>query len=73
MEPLPCLDAGFLIGGQHILAVLERNAVEGSGVQVEHLGGFDREVGVAGEDPGSVLPGFDRVSGQPATHGRGRH
>ncbi len=43
-----------------------------AGVQVQHPAGFEPEVGVAGEDPGSVLPGFERVGGQPAPHGRGR-
>ncbi len=43
------------------------------GVQVEHPAGLEREVGVAGKDPGPVLPGFDRVRGQPAPHRGGRH
>ena len=31
------------------------------------------EVRVGDEDPGLVLPGFDRVLGQPASHSGGRH
>jgi hypothetical protein len=73
MDPFSCLDPGFLIGRQHVLVVAEWIAVEGSGVQVQHPAGFEREVGVAGEDPGPVLPGFDRIGGQPAAHRGSRH
>jgi glycosyltransferase 2 family protein len=44
-------------------------AVDLAGVEVEGAGGLGSEVGVAGEDPGAVLPGFDRVGGQPAPDG----
>ncbi len=62
MDPFAGLDTGFLVGGEDILVGAEGLAVEESGVQVQHPAGFEPEVGVAGEDPGSVLPGFERVA-----------
>src|SRR6476660_2654797 len=41
-------------------------------VEVEHPGRLGSEVGVAGEDPGPVLPGLDRVRTEPAPDGGAR-
>ena len=60
------LDRGFLIRADHELVGAQRFAVPEPGVQVERTGGLDREVGVPREDPRAVLPGFERILGQPA-------
>src|SRR6478672_13411625 len=52
--------------------VPQRRVVEAAGVEVEHPGRIGAEVGVAGEDPGAVLPGLDRIGGQPAPDGGAR-
>ena len=46
--------------------------VEAAGVEVEHTGRLGPEVGVAGEDPGPVLPRLDRIRTQPAPDGGAR-
>ena len=62
------LHAGFLVGAEHVVALAEGLAVKDSSVQVEHPGCFDDKVRVTWGDPGPMLPGFERVSGQPASH-----
>jgi len=47
------LDAGLLVGGDHVLVVFERDPLELAGVEVEHAGGLGPEVGGAGKDPGA--------------------
>jgi hypothetical protein len=47
MDPFTGLHAGFLVGGEHVLVIAERDTVEGSGVQVKQPACLDREVGVA--------------------------
>jgi hypothetical protein len=68
VDRFPGLHAGRLIGGEDVVVVAEFDPVMDSGVQVEHSSGLEREVGVARKDPGPVLPGSDRVGGQPAPH-----
>ena len=60
------LDRGLLIRADHELVARQRLAVPEPGVQVQHAGGLDREVGVPREDPRPVPPGFEGVLGQPA-------
>ena len=57
------LDGGLLVGGDDELVGPQRRVVEAAGVEVEHPGRLGSEVGVAGEDPGPVLPGLDRIGG----------
>ena len=66
------LDGGLLIGADDVLVSCQRGVAETAGVQVEHTRGLGSEVGVAGEDPGPVLPGFDRIGGKPAPDGGAR-
>ena len=65
------LQLRLLVGTDHVVVGAERLTVPATVVQVQHGAGLGAEVGVAGEDPGPVLPGLDRVCGQPAAH-RGR-
>ena len=62
------LELGFFICADHVLVLAEIVAAPGPGVEVEDAGSLGREVRVAGEDPGSVLPGLDGIVGQPAPH-----
>jgi hypothetical protein len=66
-----CLDGGLLIGGDHVFVAGERDAVEDPRVEVQDPGGPGGEFRVADEQPGPVLPGFDRVGGQDPADGGG--
>ncbi len=57
---------GLLVGADHIGVRLQLLALEDPVVQVQDHSGLGGKVGVAGEDPGAVLPRLDRVLGQPA-------
>jgi hypothetical protein len=63
------LDGGLLIRAQHEVALAEWLAVVASGVPVQHDGGAGGEVRCPWGDPRSVLPRFERIGAQPATHG----
>jgi hypothetical protein len=62
------LHAGFLIGTEHILIAAQRSCLPDPLIQVEHAGGLDREIRVAGTDPGPVPPPLEHVLRQPAAH-----
>ena len=62
------LDGGLLIRANHELVRAQRLAVPEPGVQVEHTGGLDREVGVPDRDPRPVLPRLEGIGGQPPEH-----
>ena len=66
VETGPRLDRRLLVGAEHELARVEQLALEATGVKIEHPRRLRPEVGVAGEDPGAVVPGADRVFCQPA-------
>jgi hypothetical protein len=66
------LDGGLLVGTDDILAWFQLLALEDPVVQVQDHPGLGGEVGIAGEDPGAVLPRLDRVLVQPAPQRRGR-
>ena len=61
-----CLNAGFLVGRDHELIVLQRFTFPSAGVQIEYAAGFVSEVGIAWEDPTTVVPGPNGVLMQPA-------
>lgn len=63
------LDAGFLVGADDEVIRAKGLALPLLGVEVEHPARLGREFGVAGEDPGSVLPRADGVFMKPAPHG----
>jgi hypothetical protein len=52
------LDAGLLVGAEHVLVVAERFPFPFPLVEVQDAGGLEGEVRVAGEDPRPVLPGL---------------
>ena len=52
------LDAGLLIGAEHVVVLAERLPFPFPLVEVQDAGGFEGEVRVAGENPRPVLPGL---------------
>ena len=66
------LDAGLLIGAEHVVVLTERLAFPFPLVKVEDPAGLDGEVRVAGEDPRPVLPGLEVLISEPAAHRRRR-
>ncbi len=66
------LDRGLLVRADHVLVGRQWGLVEAAGVQIKHACALGGEVGVAGEDPGPVLPGFDCIRRQPAPDGGAR-
>jgi hypothetical protein len=66
------LNTGLLVGADDVLALTEPLALEDPVVQVQDHPGLGGEVGIAGKDPGAVLPRLDRVLLQPAPQRRGR-
>lgn len=69
MYPPSRLDTRFLVGGKNEVILVDWRALPRAGVQIQHSSGFKGEVGIAGENPGPVLPGFQRVSPEPSAHG----
>src|SRR3954454_6113274 len=67
VDPCPGLDRGLGVGADHAVAGLKQLAFPAALVEVEDRAGLLQEVGVAREDPRALLPGLDRVLGQPAT------
>ncbi len=61
MLALAGLDRGLLIAAHDIVAGTQKFALPTTAIQVKYAAGFGGELGVAGEDPGAVLPRFDRV------------
>src|SRR5438128_4309064 len=72
VDPSARLDRWLLVGADHELAWMQPLALEASLVEVEHRPCLLEEGGVGGEDPGAMLPGLERVLGQPAGDRRGR-
>jgi len=69
MDAAAGLHAGLLIDAEHVVVVAEGFAVPHAHVEVQRASGPPGEVGIAGEDPGAVLPRFERIAGQPPAHG----
>ncbi len=66
------LDRRLLVGADHELARMQQPALPASLVEVEHWPCLLEEGWVGGEDPGAVLPRFERVLPEPAGDRRGR-
>ncbi len=47
---------------------MQQLAFPAAAVKLEDAAGLGGELGIAGKDPGAVLPGLDRVLGQPAPY-----
>ena len=60
------LDTRLLVRRNDELVVVEGLALPASLIQIEDGCGFLSELGVAGEEPGAMLPGTNRVLGEPA-------
>src|SRR5207249_7313264 len=60
------LNAGFLVGRDHELIILQRLAFPFAGIQIQYAASFFSKVGIAWEDPATVVPGANGVLMQPA-------
>ncbi len=63
------LETGLLVGGEDEVVVAERDALPRAVVQVEDAASPVGKIGVAGEDPATVLPSADGVLVEPAPDG----
>ena len=63
---LASLNAGFLIGRQYELVVLQRMSLPDPFIKIQDAPSFLREVGIARKNPAAVLPGPDRILVEPA-------
>ncbi len=70
MDALACLYGWLGVGADHHLAGLQQFAFPAALVEIEYPSCLLKEVGVPWEDPRTVLPGFDRVLGQPPSDRR---
>ena len=59
------MNAGFFIGGDHKLIILQRSALPLAGVEIQHAPGLGRELRVPREDPTAVIPGPKGIFMQP--------
>src|SRR5450755_3960234 len=57
----PRLDRGLLVTADDVVAGMQKLALPTAGGQVKDAAGLLGEAGVAGEDPGAVLPRLDRI------------
>jgi hypothetical protein len=69
MDSDPGLNAGFFVGAEDEVVGREGLSFPLVRVEVEHAAGLFGEAGVAGENPGAVLPGPDGVFMEPAPYG----
>ena len=67
--PGACLDAGLLIGRDHELVGPKPAALPFALVQIQDASRLDFEVGVAREDPATMLPGSDCIFVEPPPDG----
>lgn len=65
MFPASGLNAGFFVRGNDIVVGAERGAFPNALVQIEDRTGFGRKVGIAGEDPASMLPRTEGIAAEP--------
>ena len=60
------LNAGLFVGGNNIVIRTQRGAFPNTFVKIEDRPGFIGEVGIAREDPGSMLPRAEGIAAEPA-------
>jgi hypothetical protein len=60
------LNAALLVGGNNIVIRTQRGAFPNAFVKIEDRTGFIGEVGIAREDPGSMLPRAGGIAAEPA-------
>ena len=63
--PAPGLDAGFFVCRNHELIVFQSISFPCAGIQVEDPASFVGEMGIAWEDPATVVPGSNRILIEP--------
>ena len=66
MFPASGLNAGFLVGGNDIVVRTKRRAFPNAFVQIEDRTSLGRKVGIAREDPASMLPRPERIAAEPS-------
>jgi len=59
------LNAGLLVGRDHVITRSQGAAVPPSGVEIQDRTGQIREPGIAREEPAAMAPGSDRIRVQP--------
>ncbi len=69
MLAAPGLDTGLLVGRDHEFIVLESLTIPTTLIQIQNAACFKSKIGVAREDPGSMLPRTDGVLVQPTPNG----
>lgn len=65
----PGLDTGLLVRRDHEFIVLQGVTAPTALIQIQNAARFRGKIGVAREDPGSMLPGTDGVFVQPTPNG----
>jgi hypothetical protein len=60
------LDAGLLVGAEHVITWPQRGATPPALVEIENAAGLAGELRIAWEDPGAMPPGAQRVLAEPA-------
>src|SRR5688500_2294713 len=65
-----CLDAGLLVGAQHIIAPSQGKTLPAPLIEIEDATGLGGEVGIAREDPAAMAPGPQCILAEPAPQGR---
>jgi hypothetical protein len=72
MDLSPGLDRGFRVGADHHVAGLQQFAIPAGRVEVQDRAGLGHEMRIARKDPRALMPGLDRILGQPPPDRRGR-
>jgi len=70
MPANPGLNTGLLISTEHIFVSSQGHSIPYSLIQIQHPSRFLLELGISGEDPTAMLPGFNGVLVQPASDRR---
>jgi hypothetical protein len=63
------LDAGLLVGAEHVVAWSQGFALPAPLVKIEDAASFASKVGIARENPTAMTPGPQRILAEPAPNG----
>jgi len=66
MFPPSCLDAGLLVGAEHVITRPQCCAAPAALVEIENTAGLAGKIRIAWEDPCAMPPGAQRVLAEPA-------
>ena len=64
------LDAGLLVGADHIVVRAQGMPLPGRFVEIEDTASLVGEIGISGKDPAAMVPRADGVFGEPPPDGR---